>query len=120
MTENRVLALAPATNNAQIRPLQKPRRQDLYQAGETSSSEGKYWSTWNDSMSTGIMMSEGTCDDDGACTYTGSWNDPITGGQVTSRMTSHWTSPTTELFEMYAPGKDVAEMKMMEIEYRKQ
>ena len=21
---------------------------------------GKYWSTWNDSMSTGIMMSEGT------------------------------------------------------------
>ena len=23
---------------------------------------GKYWSTWNDSMSTGIMVSEGTCD----------------------------------------------------------
>ena len=23
---------------------------------------GKYWSTWMDSMSTGMMMSEGTCD----------------------------------------------------------
>src|SRR5207245_728697 len=23
---------------------------------------GKYWSTWNDSMSTGLMLSEGTCD----------------------------------------------------------
>ena len=23
---------------------------------------GKYWSTWNDSMSTGLMVSEGTCD----------------------------------------------------------
>ena len=23
---------------------------------------GKYWSTWNDSMSTGMMVSEGTCD----------------------------------------------------------
>ena len=33
---------------------------------------GKYWSTWSDSMSTGLMVSEGTCDDQGkACTFTG-------------------------------------------------
>ena len=25
----------------------------------------KYWSTWNDSMSTGIMVTEGTCDAQG-------------------------------------------------------
>ena len=25
---------------------------------------GKYWSTWTDSMSTGIMVSEGECDED--------------------------------------------------------
>ena len=38
---------------------------------------GKYWSTWNDSMSTGIMVTEGTCDAQGkTCTFTGSWNDP--------------------------------------------
>ncbi|MBZ0114440.1 MAG: DUF1579 domain-containing protein [Thermoanaerobaculia bacterium] len=81
---------------------------------------GKYWSTWNDSMSTSIMVSEGTCDDDHVCTFTGSWNDPITGGLITSRMTSRWTSETTELFEMFGPGKDGEEVKMMEIEYRKQ
>jgi len=80
---------------------------------------GKYWSTWNDSMSTGVMMSEGTCDAQKACTFKGSWNDPITKGKVNARMTSRWTSPTTEVFEMYGPGRDGKEMKMMEITYTK-
>ena len=80
---------------------------------------GKQWSTWTDSMSTGIMVSEGTCDADGACVFTGSWNDPITKGPVTARMTVRWTSPTVQVFEMYGPGKDGAEMKMMEIVYTK-
>jgi hypothetical protein len=80
---------------------------------------GKYWATWNDSMSTGVMLSEGTCDAQGACTFTGSWNDAVKKGPVTARMTSRWTSPTTEVFEMYGPGKDGKEMKMMEITYTK-
>ena len=80
---------------------------------------GKHWSTWNDSMSTGIMVNEGTCDAAGACTFTGSWNDPVKKGKVTARMTSKWTSPTTELFEMHVPGKDGKEFKMMEITYTK-
>jgi Protein of unknown function (DUF1579) len=81
---------------------------------------GKYWSTWNDSMSTGVMVSQGTCDAQGkACTFTGSWNDPIKKAPVKARMTSRWTSPTTEIFEMYGPGKDGKEMKMMEILYTK-
>ena len=81
---------------------------------------GKYWSTWNDSMSTGIMVSTGTCDATGkSCTFTGSWNDPIKKAPVKARMTSKWTSPTTEIFEMYGPGKDGKEMKMMEITYTK-
>jgi len=80
---------------------------------------GKYWSTWNDSMSTGIMMSEGTCDAQKTCTFKGTWNDPIKKAPVSSRMTSRWTSPTTEVFEMYGPGKDGKEMKMMEITYTK-
>src|SRR6266436_3027817 len=41
---------------------------------------GKYWSTWNDSMSTGVMLSEGTCDAQKVCTFTGTWNDPIKKG----------------------------------------
>ncbi len=78
---------------------------------------GKYWSTWTDSMSTGLMVSEGSCDAQKACTFTGSWNDPVKKGPVKARMTSRWTSPTTEVFEMYGPGKDGKEMKMMEITY---
>jgi hypothetical protein len=80
---------------------------------------GKYWSTWNDSMSTGLMVSEGTCDANQTCTFTGSWNDPIKRAPVTARMTTRWTSPTTEVFEMYGPGRDGKEMKMMEITYSK-
>lgn len=78
---------------------------------------GKHWSTWNDSMGTGLMVSEGDCDDQGACTFTGSWNDPISKGKIHSRMTSRWTDANTEVFEMYVPGKDGKEMKMMEITY---
>jgi len=80
---------------------------------------GKYWSTWTDSMLTGLMVSGGSCDAQRVCTFTGSWNDPIKKGPVKARMTSRWTSPTTEIFEMYEPGKDGKEMKMMEITYVK-
>ena len=80
---------------------------------------GKYWSTWNDSMSTGLMVSEGTCDAKNTCAFKGSWNDPIKKAPVAARMTSRWTSPTTQVFEMYGPGKDGKEFKMMEITYTK-
>jgi len=80
---------------------------------------GKYWSTWTDSMSTGLMVSEGTCDAEEICAYIGSWNDPISKGPVTMRMVTRWTSPTTQLFKMYGPGKDGKEMKMMEMTYTK-
>jgi hypothetical protein len=80
---------------------------------------GKHWATWTDSMSTGVMVSEGSCDASNTCTFKGSWNDPIKKGPVTARMTSRWTNPTTEIFEMYGPAKDGKEMKMMEITYIK-
>lgn len=80
---------------------------------------GKYWSTWNDSMSTGLMVSEGTCDASMSCTYTGTYNDPVSKKPLTSRMTTRWTDANTEVFEMYGPGPDGKETKMMEITYRK-
>ena len=80
---------------------------------------GKYWSTWNDSMSTGLMVSEGSCDAKHACAFTGSWNDAIKKRAERARMTTRWTDPRTEVFEMYAPGPDGKEMKMMEITYTK-
>lgn len=80
---------------------------------------GRYWSTWNDSMSTGLAVGDGTCDAQGACTFTSSWNDPVSKAKVNARMTTRWTSPTVELFEMYAPGPDGKEAKMMEMTYTK-
>lgn len=80
---------------------------------------GRYWATWNDSMSTGVMVSDGTCDAQLACTYTGKHHDPVTKKEQTSRMTSRWTDRNTEVFEMYGPGPDGREAKMMEITYKK-
>ena len=80
---------------------------------------GKYWSTWNDSMSTGLMVSEGTCDDQGTCTFTGTYNDAVKKAPATLRMTSRWTTPRIQVFEMYGPGPDGKETKMMEITYTK-
>ena len=39
--------------------------------------------------------------------------------RLETRMVTRWTSPTTQLFEMYGPGKDGKEMKMMEMVYTK-
>ena len=81
---------------------------------------GKYWSTWNDTMGTALFVTEGTCDAQVKnCTFTGSYVDPIKKTTIKSRMTTKWPSPTTEVFEMYGPGKDGKEMKMMEITYTK-
>ncbi len=80
---------------------------------------GKYWSTWTDSMSTGLMVSEGTCDAEKACSFSGSWNDPIRKGPVTMRISTRWLSPTIQIFEMHGPGKDGKEMKTMEMTYTK-
>ena len=78
---------------------------------------GTYWSTWTDSMSTGIMVSEGECDEEQTCTYIGTYNDPIKGGPVTNRYVARWTSPDEQYFAMYGPGPDGDEVKMMEMVY---
>jgi hypothetical protein len=78
---------------------------------------GKYWSTWNDSMTTGLMLAEGTCDAKLTCTFTGSSTDPLTKKAHKLRMTTRWTSPTSEIFEMYGPDKSGKEFKMLEITY---
>ena len=80
---------------------------------------GKYWGTWIDSMSTGMMVSEGNCDASGTCSFTGTMNDPMTKKPSTVRMTSRRQDAKTEIFEMYGTGPDGKEMKMMEIAYTK-
>jgi hypothetical protein len=80
---------------------------------------GKHWATWNDSMSTGVMIEEGDCDAAGACSLTGTWSDPITKRKATAHMKTRWTDANTQVFEMNAPGPDGKEFKMMEITYKK-
>lgn len=80
---------------------------------------GKYWVLWMDSMSTGVMVSEGTCDEKGACTYTGSWNDAMTKAPVKARMKVTPTGPGSVLFEMWGPDPKGTEFKMMEMTYTK-
>ena len=45
--------------------------------------------------------------------------DPLTKKKQTSRMSSKWTSPTVEIFEMWGPDPKGKEFKMMEITYTK-
>ena len=69
---------------------------------------GKYWSTWTDSMSTGISVSTGECDENHTCSYVGTYNDPIKGGPVSNRYVIKWASPDEQYFAMYGPGRDGA------------
>ncbi len=80
---------------------------------------GTWWSTWTDSMSTGIMVSEGECDENFNCTYIGTYNDPVRNGPVTNRYVATWTSPDEQHFTMYGPGRDGDEVKMMEMVYNR-
>jgi hypothetical protein len=77
----------------------------------------KWWGTWSDNMSTGSMTMTGSCDADPkkGCVHTGKAVDPATGKEVTSRSTTVWPTPDEERMEMYGPGPDGKEFKMMEI-----
>ena len=78
---------------------------------------GKYWTTWNDSMTTGLTTGTGTCDAQARCTFSAHWDDPVSKQPVTARISIRWTSPSVEIFEMFGPGPDGKEMKMMEMVY---
>jgi hypothetical protein len=80
---------------------------------------GSYWGTWSDNMSTGIMMSKGSCDDHGSCTFTGEYADPMTGKMVTNTMVSKH-SGDSEHHEFWET-RDGEKVKTMELHYtRKQ
>lgn len=77
----------------------------------------KWWGTWTDNMSTGLMTMSGTCDPDPTkgCTHIGTGVDPLTGKELTNRSTVVWPNPDEERMEMFGPGPDGKEFKMMEI-----
>lgn len=77
---------------------------------------GEYWGTWNDNMGTGLMISTGTCSEDGSCEFTGTYNDPWAGGPKTVRMTVASTDEG-EVHAMYDKTPDGEEFKSMELVY---
>lgn len=78
----------------------------------------KYVSTWCDSMGTGMMISEGTCDSDGKTfSYIGSYNCPIIGKAKKQRSQSRIISENKHIFEMFDTGPDGKEFKNLEVTY---
>lgn len=78
----------------------------------------KYFSTWIDTMGTGIMLGEGSWDAaKKVLTSTASMPDAMSGAYVTVRGTEtpvdadHWT------MEMFSKGPDGKEFRSMSIEY---
>lgn len=78
----------------------------------------KYWTTWTDNMSTGVMIGYGTCDATGTCTFTNEHYDPMTGQKKTSRSVLRHEGGK-EIFESYDVGPDGKEFKAMELVFTK-
>lgn len=78
----------------------------------------KYFSTWSDTMGTGIMTSTGAMDKGGkSIIMKGSAADPETGKMVSFKEKMTMTDPDHQTFEMWGPAKDGKVYKMMEIAY---
>jgi len=76
----------------------------------------EYVASWVDNMGTGIMHSTGTCDAAvKVCTYMAEMWDPMSGKKTSSRSVITWMDDNNFKNEMYGPGPDGKEAKMMEI-----
>jgi hypothetical protein len=74
-----------------------------------------YVSTWIDNMGTGIMIANGACDGKGTWNMSGESPDPMTGKMIKTRSVMKLVDDNTFVMEMYMPGADGKETKMMEI-----
>lgn len=80
----------------------------------------KYVTSWIDNMGTGILLSTGTCDESGKIfNYTGELADPLTGKMQKMRSVMKIVDDKTQVFEIYGPGEDGKEFKMLEITHTK-
>lgn len=82
---------------------------------------GKWWSTWTDNMSTGVMVMTGTHDEaSGTFEYKGEMANPMTGEMMPVTMTIRNESEDRTVAEMHQPGPDGSMMRVMEIVYERQ
>lgn len=79
---------------------------------------GKYWGTWIDSMSTGVMTSTGSSSDGGkSYTFSSTMNDPMTGKATQMEERIAVIDKDHHNFEMWGAAPDGKNYKMMEINY---
>jgi hypothetical protein len=80
----------------------------------------RFQATWIDNMTTTMMYGTGSLDATGkVMTSTMTYSDPQSGKEQVSRSVGRIVDAKTHVFEMYGPGPDGKEFKMMEITYRK-
>ncbi len=78
----------------------------------------RYVSVWMDSMSTGIMRSEGTYDEaTHTMTMTGTYVDPVSGKTKTMKGVTRYEGDNRAVFSYYDTAPDGSEYKSMEITY---
>ena len=76
----------------------------------------QYVNSWVDNMGTGIIQQTGSCDDAvKVCTYHGEMWDPMSGKKTSMKQVITWMDDNNFKNEMYGPGPDGKEAKMMEI-----
>ncbi len=77
-----------------------------------------YVSVWMDNFGTMMMTMTGTCDAAGTtCEFKGDMDDIMLKKTVTMRSVTKVVDARTHTFEMYYPGPDGKEFKMMEMVY---
>jgi hypothetical protein len=84
---------------------------------------GMYWSTWNDSMSTGVMVSWGKWDDAAkGIVFEGQVSNPMANGEpMKIKSIARRNDDGSEMFEMWEPHGPGGEMvRTMEIKLVKQ
>lgn len=80
-------------------------------------SKQQHFSVWTDNFGTGVSTSWGTYDEaNRTITMSGSFVDPVTGREQTSRSVSRHVDDDHVIMEMYGPGPDGKEYKSLEIQ----
>ena len=81
----------------------------------------EYVSIWIDNHSTAPMITRGTYDPaTNTITMSGTYDDFMTGKEDQAiRTVTHWEDADTFVYEMYGPGPDGQEFKMMEVTGRR-
>jgi hypothetical protein len=78
----------------------------------------RFFTTWMDSMSTGLMVAEGTADASGrTMTFNGEMADPPSKSFKRMRSVVTEVDERTRKFEAFSPGPDGKEFKSMEMLY---